>query len=94
MDVGMVIGDRPEPLLMTAGTWRDRKDSMEAVIGQTWHHHGMDDYALRKRTSVLQRFWRDHISDKIGRRDNLPSNAIAVPKTAISYAMTVMDKVG
>ena len=39
------------------------------------------------------KFWRDHISDKNGRRDNLPPNAQAVPKTAFSHAMTVMDKV-
>ena len=33
------------------------------------------------------------MSDRFGRRDELPPNALAVPKSAFSYAITVMDKV-
>ena len=93
----MVIDDHPdEPVLVTARTWKDRKDSMELMAGRTWHYHGMVNFALRTRTSVLQRFWRDHISDKDGRRDNVPPNALAalaMPKATFSFAITVMDKV-
>ena len=61
----MVIDDRSnEPVLMTAGTWKDRKDSMEFMTVRTCKNHGMDDCALRTRSSVLHRSWRDHISDK------------------------------
>ena len=64
--------------------------------GRTWPHHGMSDYALRTRSSVLHRFWRDHISDKNSRRGNIPPYArapLVVPKATFSFAMTVMDKV-
>ena len=67
---------------------------MEVMTGRTWNYHGMNHKALRKRTFVLHRFWRDHISEKNGRRGNIPPNVLAVPKTTFSYAMTVMDKVG
>ena len=84
MDSEMMIDDRPsEPVLMTARTWRDRKDSMEFMTGRTCYYHGMND-----------RFWRDHISDKDGRRGNIPPNALAalaVPKATFSFAMTVME---
>ena len=61
----MVMDDCPnEPVLMTAGTLKDRKDSMELVTGRTWHYHGMNNDALRTISSVLHRFKRDHISDK------------------------------
>ena len=93
----MVIDDRSnEPVLMTAGTWKDRKDSMEFMTVRTCKNHGMDDCALRTRSSVLHRSWRDHISDKNGRRDDTPPNAmagLAVPKATFLCAMTVMDKV-
>ena len=53
----------------------------------------MNHNAMRTRTYVPQKIWRDHISDEEGRRDNIP-NALAVPKTTtFFYAMTVMDKV-
>ena len=78
MDSDMVIDDHPhEPALMTAGTWMDRKGPMEFMTGRTWHYHSMNDYALRWRSSVLHRFWRDPISDKNGRRGNVPPNALA-----------------
>ena len=54
----------------------------------------MNHKAMRTRTSVLHKFSLDHISDKNGRRGNIPPNALAVPKTTFSFAMTVPDKVG
>ena len=53
----------------------------------------MDHKAKRTREYVLQKFWQDYISDQNGRRDNIPPNALAVPKTAFSFSMTVTDKV-
>ena len=64
---------------------------------QDMKNHGMDDCALRTRSSVVHRLWRDHISDKNGRRDDFPPNAmagLAVPKATFLCAMTVMDKGG
>ena len=64
-DSERVIDDHPtQPITMTAETWKDRKDSMEYSNGRTWHYHGVNGYALRTRSSVLHRFWRDHISGK------------------------------
>ena len=81
----MVIDTRNnEPELMNARTWRARKGSMEVKTGRLWHYHGMDHKAMRTRTYVLQKFWRDHISDKNGRRGNMPLDALAVPKTTFS----------
>ena len=68
---------------------------MGVMNGRTWHYHGMSYKAMSTRTTVLQRFWRDHISDKKkAARGKIPPNALAVPKTAFSCATTVMDKVG
>ena len=93
----MVIDDRSnEPVLVTARTWKDRKDSMEVMSGRTLRYHGMNHKAMRTRTSVLHRSWRDHIVDKNGRRGNIPPHAmaaLAVPKATFSFAMTAMDKV-
>ena len=83
--------NEPEPI--NARTWRARKGLMEVMTSRTWHYHGMDQKAKRTRECVLQKFWQDCISDKNGRRDNIPPNALAVPKTAFSYAITVIDKV-
>ena len=41
----------------------------------------------------MQKFWQDYVSDKYGRRDEIPTNALAVLKSVFSYAMTVIDKV-
>ena len=41
----------------------------------------------------MQNFWRDHVPDRFGRRDAIPPNALAVPKSVFSCATTVMDKV-
>ena len=72
------------------------RGGLERVDGsydwQNVAYHGMDHKARRTRTYVLQKLWRDHISDKNGRRYNIPPNALAVPKTAFSYAMTLTDK--
>ena len=57
----------------------------------------MSAYALKIKSSVLNRFWRDHISNKYGLRgDKSPymrRPLAAVPKATFSFAMTVMDKV-
>ena len=33
------------------------------------------------------------MSDRFGRRDEIPPNTLAVPKSVFSYAMTTMDEV-
>ena len=48
---------------------------MEVLTDSTWHYNGMNQNAKRTRTHVLQKFWQDNISDKNGRRDNIPPNA-------------------
>ena len=93
-----VIDDHPtQPISMTAETWKEKKDSMEYLNDRTWRFHAITDYVLRTGSSVLHRFWRDHISDQNGRRSNIPPYAqapfAAVPKATFSFAMTVMDKV-
>ena len=94
MNADMVIETRDnEPELINARTWRARKGLKEVMTGRTLHYHGMDHKARRKWAYVLQKFWQDYISDKNGRRDYIPPNALAVPKTVFSYTMTVMDKV-
>ena len=46
---------------------------------------------------MLNRFWRNHISDKCGLRGDMSPFVrrpfAAVPKATFSFAMTVMDKV-
>ena len=70
MDSELVIDDHPnEPVTMAAETWKERKDSIEVLTGRTWQYHGMNDYALRTRSCVLHRFWRDHISEKRPQRE-------------------------
>ena len=50
------------------------RGGLERVDGsydwQNVAYHGMDHKARRTRTYVLQKLWRDHISDKNGRRYN------------------------
>ena len=55
--------NRPNP--MTLEKWKERKDQMN---DRTWPYHGMSPYAMRIRPSVLEKFWKDHISDKYGQR--------------------------
>ena len=95
-DSERMVDDHPtQMILLKSETWKERKDSTESSNVRTWRYHGMNDYALRTRSSVLHRFWRDHISDKHCRRGNIPSYAqapLSVPKATFSFAMTVMDK--
>ena len=66
---------------------------MDVVTGGAWPYHGLDHKAKKTREYVLQKFWQDYVPDKFGRRDAIPPNALAVPKSVFCYAMTVMDKV-
>ena len=96
-DSERMIDDHPtQPIPMNAETWKEKKDSMEQVNGRTWHYHGMNQQAMRTRACVLEKFWRDHMSDTHGRRGDIPLYARApraVLKATFSFAMTVMDKV-
>ena len=94
MNAEMVLETRNnEPELINARTWRARNGLMEVETGRTWPYHGIDHKAKRTRKYVLQKFRQDCTLDKNGRRDSIPPNALAVPKTVFSNAMTVMDKV-
>ena len=57
----------------------------------------MSPYAMNFRASVLNTFWRDHISDKYGIGGDTALHVrrpfAAVPKATFSRAMAVMDKV-
>ena len=97
-DSERVIDDHlTQPNSMTMGKWKERKDLMEYLNDRTWSNHDMSAFAMKIRTSVLNRFWRDHISDKCGLRGDMPSFVrrpfAAVPKATFSFAMTVMDMV-
>ena len=94
---GRVIDDHPtRPNLMTLEKWKERKHQVEYLNDRTWPYHGMSPYAMKIRTSVLSKFWKDHISDKFGLGgDTSPSVRrpfAAVPKATFSFAMAVMDK--
>ena len=70
---------------------------MEYSNERTWSYHSMSLYAMKMRTSVLNSFWKDHISDKDGLRGDMSPYTrrlfAAVPEATFSFAMTVMDKV-
>ena len=70
---------------------------MEHLTDRTWPYHGMSPHAMKVRTSVLNKFWKHHISDKYGLvGDTSPyvrRPFAAVPKASFSFAMAVMDKV-
>ena len=74
------------------GKWKVRKDQVEYLNDRTWPYH-----AMKVRTSVLNRFWKDHISDKCGIRSDMSPCVrrpfAAVPKATFSFAMAVMGKV-
>ena len=53
---------------MTLEKWKERKDQMEYLNDRTWPYHGMSPYAMKIRTSVLNKFLKDHISDRCGPR--------------------------
>ena len=82
---------------MTMEKWKEKKDLMEYLNDRTWPNHGMSAYAMKIRTSVLNRFRSDHISDKNGLRGDTSPHVrrpfAAVPKATFSFAMAVMDKV-
>ena len=42
------------------------------MTDRTWPYHGMSAYVMKIRTSVVNRFWRGHISDKYGLRGDMP----------------------
>ena len=55
----------------------------------------MNAYSMNMRTTVLNKFWKKHISDKNGLRSDMPpcvQRPTAVPKATFSFAMAVMDK--
>ena len=64
---------------------------------RTWPYRAMSPYAMKERASVLNKFWRDHTSDKYGfGGDTVPCVRrpfAAVPKATFSNAMAVIDKV-
>ena len=97
-DSERVIDDHPtRPNTVTLEKWKERKDQMEYLNGRTWPYHGMNAYAMKIRTSVLNRFWKDHISDKYGLRSDMSPYVrrpfAAVSEATFSFAMAVMDKV-
>ena len=69
----------------------------ECLNDWTWPYHGMSPCAMKMRTSVLNKFWKDHISDKYGLGGDTSPYVLppfgAVPKPTFSFAMAVMDKV-
>ena len=73
---------------------------MEFLNDRTCPYHGMSASALKNRTSVLNRYWQKHISDKNGLRYDMPPYVrrpygrrlyAAVPKATVSFAMALMD---
>ena len=61
-DSERVIDDHTtQPNSMTMEKWKTRKDLLENLNDRTWPSHGMSAYAMKIRTSVLNRFWRSHL---------------------------------
>ena len=95
MDPGTVIGTRdgvPEP---TSGmTWHAKKKGLLVVMtGMTWPDPGLSHKAKNTREDVLLRIWQDYVADRFGRREAIPPNALALPKSVFACAMTVMNAV-
>ena len=64
-DSERVIDDHPIQLsTMTLEKWKDRKEQVKYFNDRTWPYHGTSPYAMKLRTSVLNKFWQNHISDK------------------------------
>ena len=62
-DSERVIDDHStQPSTMTAETWKECKDSMDYSNGRSWRYHGMNNDALRTRSSVVHRLWRNPTS--------------------------------
>ena len=54
-----MIDDQPtEPYSMTMEKWKEMKDVMEFLNDRTWLYHEMSAYAMKIRTSVLNRYWQ------------------------------------
>ena len=57
----------------------------------------MNAHAIKIGTSVLNKFWKDHTSDKYGFRSVMSSHVrgpfAVVSEAFLSFAMTEMDKV-
>ena len=92
--------DHPtQPDSLTMEKWKERKDLMEYVNDRTWPYHSVSAYAMKIRTSVLNRFWSKHITDQNGLRGDRPPCVkyhgrwpfAAVPKATFSFAMAVME---
>ena len=97
-DSEWVIDEHPiRPSTTTLEKWKEMKDQMEYSNDRTCPNHGMSPCAMKVRASVLNRFWRSHISDKNGLRGDMSPYVrrpfAAVPKATFSCAMAVMDKV-
>ena len=66
-DSERAIEDHPNrPSSITLEKWKEIKDQMEYLNDRTWPYHGASPCAMKVRASVLNKFWRDHISDKYG----------------------------
>ena len=94
-----IPGDRRppnRPSSITLQKWKEIKDQMECLNDRTWPYHGTSPCAMEVRASVLNNFWRDHVSDKYGLGGctipHVRRPVAAVPKATFSYAMAVMDK--
>ena len=86
-----------QPYSMTMEKWRERKDVMEFLHISTRLYHDMSVCVMKIRSSVLNKFWKDHISDKNGRRGYFPPwvlAPLAIPKVTVSFAIASMDKIG
>ena len=81
MNAELVIGARSnEPELINAGlmevmTGRERGPSTEQITIP--RKHGSES---------CKKFWLDHVSDRFGRRDEIPPNTLTVPKIVFSSA--------
>ena len=70
---------------------KERKDMMDFLNDRTWSYHSMSAYAMKIRTSVLNKSWSKLRSDM---SPYVRRPFAAVPKATFSSAMAVMDKVG
>ena len=99
-----VVDDQPtQPYSKTMEKWKERKDLMGFLNDGGWTYHGMSAYARKTRTSVLNRYWQKHTSNKYGLRCDMPPYVrspfrrrlyAAVPKATFSLAMALIDKDG
>ena len=102
-DTERVIRDQHnQPCSLTMDKWKERKEEVESLNDRGWAHQGMSAYAGKNRTSVLNRYWQRHISDKNGicmicrlmLKGPMAGNCTQRSKATFTYALTLMDKVG